>query len=632
MRLPYFGRGGRKAWGRRCEAQGTRCEAQERKEPRTMTDDTFEQWPNLVRMFFDQAEHFGERPLLWRKLSGQYRPVTWRETAQRTCALARGLRRQGLQEGDRVVLVSENRPAWLIADLAIMAAGGITVPAYTTNTADDHLHILSDSGASAIIVSSRRLAEPLVAAARNAGGVRFLISLEPLDPDPGDGIERLAWDDVIARNAKDHTNVVAGVDTMASSQTACIIYTSGTGGAPKGVMLSHRAILHNCQAAAEVVAEIGTDMVFLSLLPLSHAYEHTAGQFLPIALGAEIYYAEGIEKLALNIREARPTVITAVPRFYELMHDRVRKEIDKTGGLKARLFFDALSLGSRRIEDPRGIGLVDRLYDRLLDHLVRKRFRERFGGRLKGFVAGGAAMKPQVGLFFTALGLPVYQGYGQTEAAPLISVNRKDSLKMHTVGPPIRGVDVRIAGDGEILVRGPLLMTGYWRNEDATAETIRDGWLHTGDIGEIDADGHLRIVDRKKDMIVNSGGDNIAPSRIEAMLGSRPEVGQCLVFGDGRPHLVALVVPDEEWLRQWAGERGKDADLASLSGDPALHEALRPAVDAVNEQLSVVERIRRFAVASQPFSQDNNQLTPTMKVRRHAVAGAYGESLERLYR
>lgn len=592
-------------------------------------------WPNLVSMFFAQAERFGERPLLWRKREGHYQPQTWREIAARVSGLARGLRHLGVAKGDRVVLVCENRPAWLIADLAIMASGGITVPAYTTNTAADHRYILENSGARGVIVSGGAVAERLLAAVREVSAVRFAIGLEALDEAllPS-GVTAIAWNDAVARGDGDHVNVVAEAAAIAPDDPACIIYTSGTGGAPKGVLLPHRSILHNCAGAVEVVAELGTgvDDAFLSFLPLSHAYEHTVGQFVPIALGAEIYYAESVDKVAANLLEARPTILSAVPRFFEMLQHRIVQGVHKAPGWRRKMFETTLALGRKRWKADGHLGLVERLIDAMLDRLVREKVRARFGGRLKAMVSGGAPLNPEIALFFHALGVPIYQGYGQTEAGPLISVNRPKRINLDSVGLPIRNTEVRIADDGEILVRGPLVMLGYWRNEEATRETVRDGWLHTGDIGTIDADGYLHITDRKKDIIVNSGGDNISPARIETLLMERPEIEQAMVYGDKRPHLVALLVPNGEWLRQWAKAAGKDGDAAALAADPDLHAALGKAIDAVNGRLAVVERLRRFAVTAEPFSLENGQMTPTLKIRRHVIRQAYGPVLEGLYR
>src|SRR5512132_2902895 len=594
-----------------------------------MADDT---WPNLVAMFFRQADRFGERPLLWHKREGRYAPLTWREVATQICMLARGLRSLGVLPGERIALLSENRPAWLVADLAIMATGAVTVPAYTTNTEADHLHILDDSSASAVIVSTRKLAERVLPAAMRCPNIRFVIAIDELALQQQPDFEVLTWREVMGRGERDHANIRACAADIRRTDTACIIYTSGTGGAPKGVMLHHGAILSNIAGAIDVLGELGLgDDVFLSFLPLSHAYEHTVGQFLPIALGSEIYYAESIDRVAANLREARPTILVSVPRFYEVLHQRMLHGIRQEGRLRQRLFLAALEFGRRRQSHTERFGIGARTVDFLLDHLVRDKVRERLGGRLKAMVSGGAPLNSDVAIFFRALGLPLFQGYGQTEAGPLISVNRPRRPKLHTVGPPIKGAEVRIAEDGEILVRGELVMQGYWRNEAATRRMIRNGWLHTGDVGEIDDDGDIRITDRKKDLIVNSGGDNLSPARIEGLLTLRPEIAQAMVWGDRRPHLVALLVPNPEWTKPWAHAAGKPADLAMLAEDPEFLKALGDAVDEVNRGLSVVERIRRFVVAAQPFTIDNEQMTPTMKIRRHVIAKKYGPMLDALY-
>jgi len=588
-------------------------------------------WPNLVTMFFDQADRLGERPFLWTKREGQYRPMSWRQVAAAASELARGLKAIGVGQGDRVVLVAENRPEWAIADLAIMAAGGITVPAYTTNTVDDHCHILGDSGAKGAIVSTHKLAGPMLSAANRSPDAAFVVTIDPPDMHEHPGIDVLAWEEVIARGEHDRTNVVEVAGRISRSDTACIIYTSGTSGTPKGVMLHHGAILHNCAGAVDALEELGLgDEVFLSFLPLSHAYEHTAGQFFPISIGAQIYYAEGLDRLATNLTEARPTIMTAVPRLYEALHQRITQGIRKTGGFKEWLFDQALENGIRRYQG--NLGLGQRLIDPMLDRLVRDKVRARFGGRLKVLVSGGGALNPEIGLFFTALGLRILQGYGLTESAPLISVNRPKRVKIDTVGPPVKNTEVRIADDGEILARGELVMQGYWGNEQATRETIREGWLHTGDIGERDDDGYIRITDRKKDIIVNSGGDNLSPARIESLLTMRPEIAQAMVCGDGRPHLVALLVPDAEWTREWARTAKKDRDLATLAEDGDFRKALGKVVDDANGRLSIIEKIRKFIIVTEPFTIENGQMTPTMKLRRHVIKQAYGKALDALYK
>ena len=588
--------------------------------------------PNLVSLFFERAEERGEHPFLWAKTDGKYRPLSWREVAAQVSDLARGLKAIGVGDGARVVLVSENRPEWLIADLAIMAAGGITVPAYTTNTVEDHAHIVNNSDAVAMIVSTSKLAERALQAAHRAEHMTHAITMEPVQLKQSLNVEVLDWKAVMNRGQHGHDNINAEAEHLQRTDTACIIYTSGTGGVPKGVMTSHGAILHNVAGAAQVLRQLGlTDEVFLSFLPLSHSYEHTAGQFFPIALGAQIYYAESADKLVANMAEARPTIMMAVPRLYEMMLGRIMRGVEKQGGKKEALFIKTLELGKKAFNDPAAMTLGEKMKNAVLERLVRRKVAQRFGGRLKAFVSGGAPLNPDVGLFFTALGVRILQGYGQTESGPVVSVNVPQHVKMNAVGPIFPDTEVKIAPDGEILIKGELVMQGYWLDEKATAETIRDGWLHTGDIGLIDDDGHLRITDRKKDIIVNSGGDNIAPQRIEGMLTLEPEIAQAMVAGDQRPHIVGLLVPDHDWLTRWAAQHGKPSVLEDLTDDPDLHQALAEAVARVNAHLSNIEKVRKFVVAREPFSVDNAQMTPTLKVRRHKLKEVYGDRLEGLY-
>ncbi len=587
---------------------------------------------NLPLLFFQQARANADKPFLWRKVDGVYRPITWSEAARQANLLSRALRARGLQPGDRVCIVSENRPEWLIADVAIMAAGCITVPAYTTNTVDDHRYILDNSGAKAVIVSTAKLAQRVVPAASRAPSVEFLVAVEPLPEPPRPPIRWASWDQMLAAGEAQPDDVEAVAKTRQRGETCCIIYTSGTGGAPRGVMLSHGAILCNCQGAVEILRPLGIeDNVFLSFLPLSHAYEHSGGQFFPISIAAQIYYAEGADTLVQNLAEAKPTIVTAVPRLYEVMHGRIAKAMEKMSGLRRRLFERALELGRKAYEHPGSLSLAERIENKVLDLLVRKKAAQRFGGRLKAFVSGGAPLNYEVGLFFTALGVRLLQGYGQTEAAPVISANPVHRIKLHTVGPPMHGVEVKLAEDGEILVRGELVMQGYWGDPEATARTIRDGWLHTADVGRIDEDGYIEITDRKRDLIVVSGGDNVSPQKVEGFLTLEPEIGQAMVVGDKRPFIVALLIPDKEWAQGWAKEKGKTGDLAQLVGDKEFRAVIQAAVDRVNRRLSVIERVRQFILAAEPFSLENGMMTPTLKIRRHVIRQTWGPKLDALY-
>jgi len=587
---------------------------------------------SLTAAFFEQAARRPDAPFLWHKQDGRYRAQSWAEVARQVSALSRGLRGLGLRPGDRVVLVAENRPEWLVADLAIIAVGAITVPAYTTALTSDHRHVLTDSGAVGTIVSTQALADRLLPAVLDAPACKWVVAMEELRRPQAGAAPVHRWDDLLAAGRDLPDDVEAVAARAQRSDTACIIYTSGTGGVPRGVMLSHGAILCNCMGAYKLLVRLGLGReIFLSFLPLSHAYEHTAGQFFPITIGAEIYYAEGIDHLLRNLGEARPTIMTAVPRLYEAMHLRIRRGIDKQGGFKAKLFETAVVLGQKRYLNPKSLSLWERLQNLALDLLVRRKIRQRFGGRIKAIVSGGAALNYDIGLFFTALGLPLLQGYGQTETAPVVSVNPPWKVKLETVGPPFEGVEVKIAEDGEILVRGELVMTGYWNDEEATYKALQDGWLHTGDIGELDADGYLKITDRKKDIIVFSGGDNVSPARVEGFLTLQREIQQAMVFGDKRPHLVALLVPDDEFVAQWCRGNGRPRALGDLREDADFRAALAQVVDRVNANLSSLEKVRRFAVLEEPFTVENGMMTPTMKIRRHKIKAAYGEILDGLY-
>jgi len=593
------------------------------------------QIPNLVSLFLTRAAHYGDAPFLSAKRQGAWVSQSWREVADQVCLLAQALRGLGLNPGDRVMLVSENRPEWCMADIAIMAAGLVTVPTYTTNTVRDHLHILENSGARAIIVSDAKLAQPLLAAALTAPCAEHVIGMEPLRQQQAGTLHFHDWASLISGDAAAaRAAVEQRIATIGRQDLACIIYTSGTGGAPRGVRQHHGAILANVAGAAQVLAEdfdLG-DELFLSFLPLSHAYEHTGGQWLPIGVGARITYAEGLEKLASNIEEVRPTLMVVVPRLFEVLRARIIKQIEKQGRIANWLMDRALAIAAHRQETGR-LRLIDRPLDMLIERTLRPKVRARFGGRIKALVSGGAPLNPEVGLFFEAMGLTMLQGYGQTEAGPVIACNRPAAgIRMDTVGPPLAGVEVKIAPDGEILVRGELVMHGYWHNDAETARAIQNGWLHTGDIGHIDAAGRIKITDRKKDMIVNDKGDNVSPQKIEGMLTLQPEIAQAMVSGDKRPYVVGLIVPDAEWAMQWSVDNDAPHDLSRLADLPAFRSAVRAAVDRVNRDLSVIEKVRQFTVADEPFAIANEELTPSLKIRRHKIRERYAARLDALYK
>jgi long-chain acyl-CoA synthetase len=589
---------------------------------------------NLVELFLKRADEKGDAPFLGRKVGGEWSTQSWGEIADQVCLLAEGLRRIGLKDGDRVALVSENRPEWCIADIAIMAAGCISVPTYITNTERDHAHILDNSGARAVIVSNEKLLGPLVGAIGRTGNTDYVIGIDDLNRQQSGSFEYHKWQDMTAGDAvAARAAVDARIAEIARDETACLIYTSGTGGAPRGVMQHHGAILCNISGAGEIlINDFGiTDERFLSFLPLSHAYEHSAGQYLPIGVGAEIYYAEGLEKLASNIEETQPTIMVVVPRLFEVLRTRIMKQVEKQGSLANFMMDSAIKITEKsRLGKKRK---RDRPLDFLVEKALRPKIRAKFGGRLKAMVSGGAPLNPDVGNFFQAMGLTMLQGYGQTEAGPIMSCNRpKTGLRMDTVGPPMRGVEIKIAEDGEILCAGELVMHGYWRNDAETARTVKDGWLHTGDIGLIDDGGRIKITDRKKDMIVNDKGDNVAPQKVEGMLTLQPEIAQAMVSGDNRPYVVGLIVPDAEWALEWARANDEKFDLAALQDLPAFKNAVRAAVDRTNKDLSVVEKVKSFAFADEAFTIENEEMTPSMKIRRHKIRDRYQERIDGMYR
>ena len=574
-----------------------------------------EHFPNLVTMFLTRAEEKGDQPFLWAKRDGAWRSVSWGEAARQVAALAAAFKRIGLEPGDRVALVSENRPEWLISDLAIMAAGCVTVPTYTTNTVRDHAHILGNSGARAVIVSNQRLAKNLIPAVLTSTECHHVVGMEPIRSGQApEWVTCHSWSKLVSGEGNVDA-MRAQVSEIGRSELACIIYTSGTGGAPRGVQLHHGSLLHNVEGCTDIISsDFGWgDEVFLSFLPASHAYEHTGGQLFPIALGAEIYYAESLEKLAANIEEVQPTIMVVVPRLFEMLRSKIIKSLEAKGGLSKYLLHRAMKIGADKAAGK--LKPWDLPMDGILSLTLRRKIRDKMGKRQKAWVSGGAPLNPEVGMFFESIGITFLQGYGQTETGPVLACNRPSAgIRLDTVGPPVKNTEVRIADDGEIMVRGELVMHGYWRNPEETARVLQDGWLATGDVGHFDESGRIKITDRKKDLIVNDKGDNVSPQRIEGMLTLQPEIAQAMVYGDRRPHLVALLVPDPE-----------------IAAAPDLRERLQKAVDRVNAELSVIEKVRRFILADHGFTIENEQLTPSMKIRRHVISKAYGERLNALY-
>ena len=592
----------------------------------------FDNFNSIISLFHHKSESLGNKPYLWKKINEEFVSLSWEEVRRSVDSIAKGLLDLGILKGDRVVILSENRPEWQIADLAIMSIGAISVPVYTTSTTNDYSHIINHSGARCMIISSHELCIKALPALEKSNHCKNVIKINEDDNKYKEPINIISWNSLLKNNTNGDFNFEEETKSTKRSDTACIIYTSGTGGNPKGVMLSHGAMLTNCTGAQELLKNLlnGMDEIrFLSWLPLSHSYEHTL-QFFTLGIGAQVYYAEGIDKLVVNMGEVSPHFMTAVPRFYDSLHTRISQGLKKQGKLSQTMFSTTLKLGKKKYFGEK-MSFIENITNNLMDKIVRKKVNKRFGGSLKALISGGAALNFEVGLYLTALGLPLLQGYGQTETAPVASANPPEKVKLDTVGPVFKGTKVKIADDGEILVSGENVMNGYWNDPEATAATLVDGWIHTGDIGEFDDEGYLKITDRKKDIIVNAGGDNISPSRIEAKLDIEPEIAQSMLYGDFKNYLVAVIVPNKEEAVIWAKENNKDESLNKLIKDDEYIKKIKDVVDKVNQNLSVIEQVRKFILIDHEFTIENSMMTPSMKVRRFKVKEKYKDNLEKLY-
>ena len=569
----------------------------------------FNKFNSLVDLFFYQAEKQDPKTIFLEWLNSVNRKkFTWSETTSHIYSTAKILK-ENIKNGDRVLLVSENRPEWLISDLAIMLSNAISVPAYTTYTEGDYKYLIEDCKPSIVIVSNNTIHKKLEKIINESDFIKKVITFENI---PGANYQKkyINFNSIIKNKLLEEDKVKK--TNLKRNSIACIIYTSGTGGNPKGVILSHGGILNNLEGANEILKPIISEKpVFLTWLPLSHSYEHTV-QFVQIAVGAKVFYAEKIEKLLENISEAKPTIMTAVPRFYQNLYNKININIKKTTGLKSFLIKATIRLGKKNLLKQK-MNVFEKSANAILNILVRKKLKKQFGGNLKAFVSGGGALDKEIGEFLNAIGLPTLQGYGLTETSPVVSCNPINKIRVETVGPPFRGNQVKIADDGEILVKGENVMLGYWDKVEETKNAIRDGWLHTGDIGEIDPkDGYLKITDRKKDIIVNAGGDNIAPAKIENLLLNSATIDQCMIYGDGKNYLVALIVPNKEY-------KGKKDKIAEE-------------VNKVNEKLTLIEKVKNFYMIEESFTIENGLLTPTMKVKRNKVINKYKNILENFYK
>ena len=562
---------------------------------------------NLPELFYFQADkNENNQHLLKLDSNNQVISMSWLETKNLTKKIHNFLANKYLGELERVLLVSENRPEWMASDIAIMSNKLICVPNYTTYTSRDFEHILNDSQPVGLIVSNKNLLQTILTASEKIKyNLKFILCFDYFE---NNSISNLVFLNDLTDDNNDNSR--EKIKEIKRKDPACIIYTSGTQGLPKGVILSHGGILSNCEGAYELLKTIKSpDLTFLTWLPLSHSYEH-AVQFVQIILEAKVFYNKSIETLLPTVKIAQPHIMTAVPRFYNNLHAKMKINLKNQSNFKQNLFNKTIQLGTKKFKNIK-LSFSENITNLILDKLVRKKVKNNFGGRLEAFISGGGPLDSQVGEALNALGLKTLQGYGLTETSPVVSCNLLNKVKVDTVGPIFPGVEVKLAEDGEILVKGENLMLGYWNNKEATEQTIKDGWLHTGDIGEFDEDNYLKITDRKKDIIVSLGGDNIAPSKIENLLTLSPEIEQACVFGEQKNYIAALLVLNSE-------SKSSDEDIQRY-------------IDEVNKDLTQPEKIKKFIFIDEPFSIENNLMTPTMKVRRHEVQKKYQNQIDQLF-
>tara|TARA_A100001015_G_scaffold306773_1_gene401571 strand:+ start:527 stop:2215 length:1689 start_codon:yes stop_codon:yes gene_type:complete len=554
---------------------------------------------NLYELFCLQSKKYKNTDFLHSiRKNKSIESLSWYNVNKKTESIANFLFKKGVKRGDRIMLVSEGRPEWMISDLAIIKIGAITVPNYTTYTQKDFEFVLKDCQPKGLIVSNDKLYKVILNASKKINfNFEFVISFDQLN--------NTEYFKEIENNQEQVSYNPSRKDP------ACIIYTSGTQGNPKGVILSHGGILANCEDAKYLVEKLQIkNPRFLTWLPLSHSYEHTV-QFVQISLGAKVYYSPIIEQLLDNIKLVKPHVLTAVPRFYNNLYNKMQTSVKKASNFKKAIFYKTIELGKKKFNEEKLV-IKEKIINKALDILVRKKIISSFGGNLKAFVSGGGPLDKNVGLFLNALGLKTLQGYGLTETSPVVSCNPVNKIKIDTVGTIFSNNKVKISNDGEILVKGENVMLGYWNNHEATKAVIKNEWLHTGDIGEIDDEGYLKITDRKKDIIVTVGGDNISPSKIENLLCLNNEIEQAYVEGDNQKYLVCLLVLNKNFNRN--------------------DEKIKKIIEETNKELTQIERIKKFEVIKEEFTINNELLTPTMKIRRHKIKLKYKIILENFYK
>ena len=552
---------------------------------------------SLVELFFNKLDQVDKDKPFLKWLKPNKPTYTWSHVSERIFKLSNKLK-SIINEGDRCLILSENRPYWLMSDIAIMNAGGISVPIFTTYSSNDYKYILNDCKPSIIIVSNNNQFKKIKDFLNPE--VKEIISFEKLDN------KSLLMSEIL----KETDNQKFINKKLKRNMPACIIYTSGTSGNPKGVVLSHGGILANCEGALDLLDPLikKKDPIFLTWLPLSHSYEH-AVQFIQILTGAKVFYAESLEKLLSNMSLAKPTIMTAVPRFYQNLYNKINSNFNKQIGFKKTLIDKTIYLGKKSLKKEH-LKIHEKIINFFCNILVRKKIQKQFGGNLQAFVSGGGALDKNIGEFLNAVGLPTLQGYGLTETSPVVSCNLPGFIKVETVGPPFKTNKVKIAEDGEILVKGENVMLGYWNKQKETNEIIKNGWLHTGDIGEFDSSGNLKITDRKKDIIVNLGGDNISPTKVENHFCNHEKIKQCLVYGDKKNYLVALIVVDKK--------DKNDSTIGSI-------------IDNLNKNLTLIEKVKKFILIEEEFTIENGLMTPTLKLKRKKIIEKYQQELEKLY-
>jgi long-chain acyl-CoA synthetase len=585
----------------------------------------------LSKAFWRSVEQQGEKPALLVKREKQYRPITYTELGRRVYALARALHELGVRKGDRVAILAENCPEWAITDWATLCLGAITVPIYPTLTAPQVGEILRDSEPKALVVSDKKQRRKACEAVEGTGLNPQMICIEPDSSSETPNFEQM----LNQPGTLTESALRALVEASQPEDIVTFIYTSGTTGEPKGAMLTHHNLITNIEAVLELI-DWRPDDVFLSFLPLSHVFERMGGHFLPIYAGLTIAYAESLFTLATDMVEVKPTMMLGVPRFYASVMDRILASVRQMPPLRQKLFYRMLEVGTVYAQcwrEGRRAPLGVRLQHAVLDKLVASKIRERVGGRLRYFISGGAALPKEVAEFFHAFGILIIEGYGLTETSPVLTVNPPRAPRFGSVGKPIRGVEIKIAEDGEILARGPNIMLGYYKKPEATAAAIDpDGWFHTGDVGHIDADGYLYITDRKKDILVLANGKNVAPQPIENLLKQSELVQEAVVYGDGMSAPVALIVPNIDALRAFAKQEGIEADGDALLNHDAIQRRFRQELERVNRELADFQRIKGFRLISKPFSIETGELTPTLKVKRRVVAEKYAHLLQEMAR